>query len=150
MNAQIQRRWLMQRRSLVVLIGAVLWWASASPGLAEEDEFVATGKLYYQRYCASCHGISAKGDGPLAQDLKTKPADLTQLSKKNGGKFPDLRLYRTIDGREEVKGHGPREMPVWGTWFNIEIQENKSSTRANRVAGRILLLVHYLESIQGK
>jgi len=64
--------------------------------------------------CAACHGQAAKGDRPLAPDLKVTLADFTQVSKKNGGEFPMGRVYRVIEGREEVKGHGTREMPIWG------------------------------------
>lgn len=60
------------------------------------------------------HGSAAKGDGPMADQLGTAPAGLTQLAKKNGGIFPINAVYEKIDGRQEVKAHGSREMPVWG------------------------------------
>ena len=47
-----------------------------------------SGKQMFGDYCAPCHGISGKGDGPAASALKTPPADLTVLAKTNGGKFP--------------------------------------------------------------
>jgi len=31
----------------------------------------------------SCHGAAGKGDGVIAGSLKRRPADLTQLAKKN-------------------------------------------------------------------
>jgi mono/diheme cytochrome c family protein len=45
------------------------------------------GKSEYLSSCGSCHGNDAKGKGPLADQLKVAPADLTQLAKKNGGVF---------------------------------------------------------------
>jgi hypothetical protein len=48
---------------------------------AQEDEVAGAGKGYYQTYCASCRGIHGRGDGPLADTLTAKPADLTLLSE---------------------------------------------------------------------
>ena len=136
--------------SFFVLLMTMVSGLAVSPSLAQEEEVITQGRVYYQRYCAACHGQAAKGNGPLAPDLKVKPADLTQMSKKSGGEFPFWRVYRVIEGREEVKGHGTREMPIWGTQFKIEIQEENTETRAFRVAGRILVLVEYLRSIQAQ
>jgi mono/diheme cytochrome c family protein len=79
--------------------------------------------VYYRQYCGVCHGPAAKGDGPFAPDLKVKPADLTQVNQKAGGEFPMWRVFEVIEGQQEVKGHGTREMPIWGTEFKMEIQE---------------------------
>ncbi|MGZ4975355.1 MAG: c-type cytochrome [Limisphaerales bacterium] len=74
------------------------------------------GKIEYQSSCASCHGIDAKGDGPVSKELKTRPADLTVLAKSNNGVFPYNRVYEMVDGRNStISSHGTREMPVWGT-----------------------------------
>ena len=35
-------------------------------------------------YCASCHGLDARGNGPAAFVLKTTPPDLTALAKRHG------------------------------------------------------------------
>jgi hypothetical protein len=70
------------------------------------------------------------------------------LSKKNNGTFPFWRVYGVIDGREEVKGHGTREMPIWGQEFRM--QAGSSAMAQSQVRGRILELVYYLESIQVK
>jgi hypothetical protein len=76
--------------------------------------------------------------------LTITPADLTQLSKKNDNQFPFWRVYKVIDGREEVMAHGTRDMPVWGAWFQVAEGSNLIAT------GRILELVYYLKSIQEK
>jgi hypothetical protein len=73
----------------------------------------------------------------------TRPADLTQIRKKNGGQFPFWRMYRVIDGREEVSGHGARDMPIWGGQFRIMQGGNEDAVR-----GRIWQLIYYLQSIQ--
>jgi len=77
----------------------------------------ATGERLYRRYCASCHGESGRGDGPLAASLAPPPSDLTRLATRAGGKFDEIAVMMAIDGRRTVAMHGPREMPVWGAVF---------------------------------
>ncbi len=77
----------------------------------------ATGEQLYRRYCASCHGESGRGDGPLAASLAPPPTDLTRLASGSGGKFDEASVMMAIDGRRAVAQHGPREMPVWGAVF---------------------------------
>jgi mono/diheme cytochrome c family protein len=120
----------------------------AGTGHAQEDEIIAGGRGKYDKYCASCHGPKAQGDGPLATMLVVKPADLTQLSKRNNGQFPFWRVYRTIDGREEVRGHGSREMPLWGFMFHVEEGVAQAPYQEDLVRGRIWQLVYFLESLQ--
>ena len=85
----------------------------------------------------------------MASSLKGKPADLTRLSKKNGGTFPFWKTYRIIDGREHVQRHGTREMPVWGIWFRIPNEDIETETAwADQVRGRLWQLLSYLETIQ--
>lgn len=105
------------------------------------------GKGSYRRFCASCHGIHGKGDGPMAVMLKDKPADLTQLAKNNGGQFPALKVAKIIDGRELVPGHGSSDMPVWGERFKQGEGED-SHVAETAVRERVQLLVQYLQSIQ--
>jgi mono/diheme cytochrome c family protein len=68
------------------------------------------GKNEFLQSCASCHGASGKGDGPVANSLSPRPADLTKLSEANNGVFPVLRVHEVIDGRIERLVHGSREM----------------------------------------
>ena len=117
---------------------------------AQEQEVIDTGKQEFLRSCATCHGIHATGTGPSASALNVKPADLTQMAKHHGGVFLFWRTYEKILGRDEhvIPGHGTREMPIWGERFRFEptaSEEHKTSVR-----GRILALVHYLQSIQAK
>jgi mono/diheme cytochrome c family protein len=117
---------------------------------AQEDEIIAGGKGKYEKYCASCHGPAGKGNGNMAPLLVFKPADLTQLRKTGKGEFPFWRVYRAIDGREMVRGHGSREMPLWGFVFQVEEGASAASAQEDIVRGRIWQLVYYLESIQEK
>ncbi len=83
----------------------------------------------------------------MAAMLIIKPADLTGLSKRNGGEFPFWRVYGIIDGRQRIQSHGPSEMPVWGERFKSEAVDKRADNRS-LVAGRILGLVFYLRHIQ--
>jgi mono/diheme cytochrome c family protein len=74
---------------------------------------IAEGKMYSRSSCAACHGIGAKGDGPVSTELKTRPTDLTVLAKNNNGVLPYDMVYQVIDGRNPtIASHGTREMPV--------------------------------------
>lgn len=129
-----------------IVCGSIL----VSPTNAQEDEIIAGGKTRYQQYCANCHGPAGKGDGEMAALFIFKPADLTQLKKKNNGEFPFWRVYRAIDGREIIRGHGTREMPLWGFVFQAEESANDPYFSEDAVRGRIWQLVYFLESIQEK
>ncbi|MBI3303276.1 MAG: cytochrome c [Deltaproteobacteria bacterium] len=118
--------------------------------MAQEQDVSEAGKREFQRSCATCHGADAKGDGPSASFLNVAPADLTQLSKRHGGVFLFWRTYENISGRDEapIRGHGTREMPIWGERFRLE--RGGSEEHQMGVRGRILALVYYLQSIQEK
>jgi hypothetical protein len=135
--------------------------SAAQPALATDDApgedagaetplRLELGGNDYQNYCASCHGLSGRGDGPVAEFLALTTADLTKLSRNNGGKFPAERVAQVIDGRQAVKIHGPRDMPVWGDWFDVEAEAPglRASEREIVVQERIRALLVYLESIQ--
>ena len=77
------------------------------------------GPALYKAYCAVCHGTELKGDGPMANFVRTRVPDLTQIETRNGGTFPLLRVRRIISGEEILPtGHGTRDMPVWGPIFS--------------------------------
>ena len=40
-----------------------------------------SGKEMFTEYCAPCHGVDGKGNGPAASAMKIPPTDLTQLAK---------------------------------------------------------------------
>src|SRR5262245_44364305 len=76
-----------------------------------------TGEASYKAYCAVCHGDKGKGDGPAAKAMKVPPADLTQITRRHGGKYPEGSIKMTISGDTVVASHGSRDMPVWGPLF---------------------------------
>jgi mono/diheme cytochrome c family protein len=121
--------------------------------LAESPKY-DPGKREYMSNCSSCHGDTGKGNGPYVELLKTSPPDLTTLAKRNGGVFPINRVYMIIDGRETIRWHGPREMPVWGDDYvaaaGKEVEFYTLATPEAAARSRILLLVDYLYRIQEK
>ena len=141
----------MRRTSIVILALVIVLTAWAGirdkPTAAQEMEVIVGGEIEYQNSCAVCHGVDGKGQGPMGGVLTVRPADLTVLSKKNSGTFPFWRTYRAIEGREEVRGHGTREMPVWGDRFRSQAGGSDAGSRA-QAAGRLLALVFYLQHIQ--
>lgn len=104
---------------------------------------IDVGRTEYQSSCAACHGIDGKGNGPVSKELKTPPADLTVLAKNNNGVFPYDMVYQVIDGRNStIVSHGTGEMPIWGYRFG--------PPQAFRFKNRILAVIDYLKTIQGK
>ncbi len=125
-------------------IGCVMIATSAA---AAEEEIPPTvlddGHRAYLSLCASCHGESGKGDGPMAPELSAKPMDLTEIARQNKGGFPYWHVFQAIDGRTILRAHGGPDMPVWGS-------------RSEAIYGRIptrewmLAVTFYIESIQQK
>jgi mono/diheme cytochrome c family protein len=104
----------------------------------------ASGKEMFHAYCASCHGLDGKGNGPAASALKKQPTDLTLLAQQSGGKFPAMRVMNSIkDGTQA--GHGSKDMPVWGP-----ILSTVSSDSPAVVTQRIGNLIGFIESMQVK
>jgi len=102
------------------------------------------GQEMFRSYCASCHGLDAKGKGPAAPALKKQPSDLTLLSRRFGGKFPRSMVSSIIEGNDLIVDHGSQAMPVWGDAFRLA---NHDETM---VKLKVQNLTAYIESIQQK
>jgi mono/diheme cytochrome c family protein len=109
-----------------------------------DDGAAVAGERLFGTYCRACHGKAARGDGPLAADLKVPPADLTKLTERNGGTFPYDMVVKTIDHGRSVRGHGTEDMPAWGDAFKMTSQSGDEPKKMMRE------LAHYLWSIQPK
>ena len=116
--------------------------ASVNVSATQKEDKNARGQKLFMQYCASCHGVDGKGNGPAAPSLKGKMSDLTQIPKENG-KFPGLRVLNIISGEKEVVSHGSKEMPVWGQVFKMQKGESRAKVD-------IYALQEYIESIQQK
>ena len=99
-----------------------------------------SGAQMYHAYCASCHGVAGRGDGPAATALKTAPTDLTQLSSRYEGTFPKSDLEQVLTGQHGTEAHGTSDMPVWGYVFTMMGNETL----------RVHNLSTYIESLQRK
>lgn len=107
-----------------------------------EGHPLASGQELYVSYCMICHGET--GNGSMAELLTVPPPDLTKISVRRGGQFPEEEIFQIIDGRQSLKGHGTRDMPIWGLTFkNSEKLKNEKQVEKD-----IQRLVDYLKTIQ--
>jgi mono/diheme cytochrome c family protein len=139
------------KNAVFVLVGVLVFPVTAV--LAQQKPTIEKGVIQYtsptdgkgmfQAYCAACHGTAGKGDGPAVPALAKAPADLTRISARNSGKFPDVRVARFIEGLDEVPAHGSRDMPIWGPLFR-----SFNVTDQSQVKVRVSTLVDYLKTLQ--
>lgn len=113
------------------------------------------GEAEYKSSCAACHGADGKGGGEFTEFLKGGAPSLRVLSKNNGGVFPYNRVYKIIDGRAPVKGHGSSEMPIWGNQYTAESIKTHGKFfgeyyAEDAINARILSLIDYLHKLQDK
>jgi len=136
---------------MLAFIGAALIGGAGS-AYAQDKKF-DFGKREYDSNCAGCHGLKGKGDGPYKAFLTKSPTDLTTLSKKNAGIYPFHSVYAIVDGRQDVAGHGPRDMPVWGRQYSLQAAETHMEVPYSSeafVRSRILALTEYISRLQAK
>jgi mono/diheme cytochrome c family protein len=110
------------------------------------DYVAMSGKDLYVRFCASCHGESGRGDGPVATSFKVEVPDLTLIARRARGSYPRDRIEKIIDGRHMLGAHGSRTMPVWGKDFTRLEIGNPDAERSTRVI--ILRLADYVWLLQ--
>ncbi len=130
------------------LVAASLWASAQESAIKEvpvKPASAPSGKELFARNCAVCHGSDGKGGGPAAQSLKVAPADLTILSRKNGGKFPSSHVISVLRGEADLPAHGNKEMPVWAPAFGATGHDNAEGRKQ-----RIGNLLRYIESLQRK
>lgn len=127
---------------------ALLLAAGATGAATAHAQDTQIGEDLYLQYCATCHGLEATGQGPMAPALVVQPADLTALSRENEGTFPLLRVARRIDGRDPLISHGSA-MPIYGEFFEGDDTALKTETGQPMLVGRpIADLVAYLLTLQ--
>jgi mono/diheme cytochrome c family protein len=68
------------------------------------------GKVIYKEYCAQCHGMKGKGDGPAASGLEPKPAIHANIAFDQ---VPVEYLYNMINHGGAAMGKSAN-MPYWG------------------------------------
>ena len=135
-----------------VSVGVVILFASGSI-LAQQQAKFDFGEREYVSNCAVCHGLTGKGDGVYKDFLNKSPSDLTNLAKANKGVFPYQKVYEIIDGRQQVKAHGPGDMPIWGAEYSAKAAADYLDLPYDLelfVRTRITALIDYLYRLQAK
>jgi mono/diheme cytochrome c family protein len=134
--------------------GVALLGLAATAMAADKPDW---GKREYESNCAVCHGKLGKGDGPYRGMVADNQggADITQLAKRNGGVFPIYKVTQTIDGRNVVKAHGPRDMPIWGDDYLASARRSAATAELPLdpeavVTYRIYALAEYVSRLQAK
>ena len=126
----------------VLVVAAFLW---AHP-VWSADYAAMSGEDLYRRFCASCHGIEGRGDGPVSASLRVEVPDLTRTATRATGADQRDRIGRIIDGRYIIGAHGTRIMPVWGEDLaRLEIGNPDAERSAQTIIAR---LADYVLSLQ--
>jgi mono/diheme cytochrome c family protein len=103
--------------------------------------FSVAGSDTFREYCAVCHGIGGRGNGPAASALKVPPPDLTMLQKRNENKFPEDQIRAMLLGQRPLPSHGTADMPMWGPIFR-DLEDKEVTTM------RIGNLLTYIRAFQ--
>ena len=115
---------------------AAIVFSTASVEAAEPE----AGELLYRRYCAACHGVGGRGDGPAAGALCPPPTDLTRLERD------ERELMALIDGRRPVRAHGSSAMPIWGVVFEESLIDEPHARRTALL--RVQTLARYVQAMR--
>jgi mono/diheme cytochrome c family protein len=138
-------RILRNLRGSYVLWGLLVGLCSGQEKPAQKvPEGSPSGAELYQQHCVVCHGKDLKGNGPFPPPYRVPP-DLSTLSRRYGGKFPEAYVSSVLRHGVTTPAHGPAEMPVWGAEFEAANRVDKA-----QVAARIKNLTHYIKSRQTK
>ena len=118
---------------------------AATPALAQDP---AAGLQTYMDHCATCHGVEAKGGGPMAPSLLLQPPDLTTLSARNEGVLPVVRIVTRIDGRDPLVAHGS-PMPVYGDFFEgFDVAVKAETGQPIMTSQPVVDLLAFIASVQ--
>ncbi len=114
-------------------------------GMAQDAK---AGAALYDLHCSVCHGLDARGGGPLAPALLLQPPNLRTLASRHEGVFPVARIVSRIDGRDPLVSHGS-PMPVYGEFFEGDDTALKAETGQPIMTSKpVVDLVAYLEGVQ--
>jgi mono/diheme cytochrome c family protein len=135
-------------RTVLAMLALLLSPLAATVAIAQvpaaESRDEISGRETFRTYCVVCHGTSGRGDGPLASSLSRKPSDLGELAGRNAGVFPSDMVFKIIDGRQPVRGHGGPDMPVWADVF----MKTREGGGPEAVRQTITSLVSFIEGFQ--
>jgi mono/diheme cytochrome c family protein len=126
------------------IVGLCFAQEKQSQTVPDTSSALSAGAELYKDHCVVCHGDDLKGKGPFPPPYRVPP-DLTTLSHRHAGKFPETYVLRVLRNGVSLPAHGPAEMPVWGTEFEAAHQQDKS-----QVELRIRNLANYINSRQSR
>lgn len=134
-------------------IALAIGLAAEVPAALALDADQAAAQQDFLELCSDCHGAGARGNGPMTKNLTKTPPDLTQMSKRAGGRFDEKAVFDWIIGLNMPTSHGTREMPIWGDWLMDEAVDDSASLEAadaaeKEVEGRVMALVKFLKTLQ--
>jgi mono/diheme cytochrome c family protein len=130
----------------LLLVGAFTAGAlSAASQTTPPHEDYDSGAYLYRTFCASCHGETGKGDGPVADLTDPRACDLTNLRRKAGGQFPRAYVVGVLDGTRPIAGHGAPAMPNWRSVLRRGAGNDERVVRA-----RLEALATHVETLQVK
>jgi len=127
----------------LAVLGVVVFFVATRP-----PQIPVNGRELYVRYCASCHGVGGRGDGPASKAFRRRPSDLTRVRERYGGQYPVRELMAAIDGRSPVRAHGDSAMPVWGIVFEQEKEEKEARWPKRTTLLQVRLIADYVLSLQ--
>ena len=81
----------------------------------------AAGAPHYATFCASCHGPTGNGDGPVAAGLNPKPARHSDSAYM--GALSDDYLFKVIKQGGVAVGKSPLMAPWGGTLSDADIRD---------------------------
>ncbi len=123
---------------------------SACTGIGANIEDMPTrddGAQFYAQNCVACHGVTGKGDGPTAERQVLRLPDLTTISARNGGEFPQARVMSYIWGDPD-NDHLDRVMPSFGGRMTDDLVPVEIDGTLTPTPRQLAGLYFYLESIQ--
>ena len=102
----------MQRLMILAAIAFLAGQFDYGPASAAEPEQV------FKFYCAQCHGLGGKGDGPnVSKDFPVSPRNFTSSAEMN--KLSDVDIRNVIFDGGPSASKSPL-MPPWGKTLNEE------------------------------
>jgi mono/diheme cytochrome c family protein len=126
------------------MVGVCSGQEKPPPKVPDASSSLSSGEELFKQHCVACHGNDMKGNGPFPPPYRVPP-DLSTLSRRHGGKFPEVYVSSVLRNGVKMPAHGPAEMPVWGAEFEAANRADKSE-----VESRIRNLTNYIKSRQAK
>lgn len=132
---------------MTAINGIIAFALVAAAGLSVQEpsrpgSAATSGAALYGAFCASCHGETGRGDGPVADLAPVRPSDITVLSRSNGGVYPRREVMEVLEGTRAQRTHAGG-MPNWR-----EVIARNENNDERRIKARLDALVEHVETLQ--